>query len=438
MILFHQSTRRVLMRVKIPIFILLSTSLLFAIKVDELINSGLSNSSIIQKNQLQIDLIQAKKDENYAKKFGEFDIIGSYTHYNLPRTLAPIVPSSLSPNSSVETTQDLFTTGMQYSVPIFTGGALNQQIKIDQLSKNMSQSRAKLSREELIYNIRSLYISGLTLQELISAQNQYIKALEKLEYIISQSVKLGKKAKIDRLKADTSLQEAKGGLTQMRSSLNMIKSTLIAITHIPNIDYFELISVDMNQNIQKVSEDNLDELERFKLQNLEIEKGSKVISKVKSSQKPQVALNGYVGYNYDTDDNSLNRENLWQIGLNLKWNIFDFGKNSAKIQQAKIAKLQATLQKEATTEGFKKLIAKALNKIETALAEYQTNISKLNLLQESQKIEDVRYNAGVSTLNDLLLAKSKTQLAKSKLIQSKYEYQNGIYYLDYLLEKGER
>jgi len=266
------------MRVKIPIFILLSTTLLFAIKVDELINSGLSNSSIIQKNQLQIDLIQAKKDENYAKKFGEFDIVGSYTHYNLPRTLAPIVPSSLSPNSSVETTQDLFTTGIQYSVPIFTGGALNQQVKIDQLSKNMSQSRAKLSREELIYNIRSLYISGLTLQELISAQNQYIKALEKLEYIISQSVKLGKKAKIDRLKADTSLQEAKGGLTQMRSSLNMIKSTLIAITHIPNIDYFELISVDMNQNIQKVSEDNLDELERFKLQNLEIEKGSKVIS----------------------------------------------------------------------------------------------------------------------------------------------------------------
>jgi hypothetical protein len=62
----------------------------------------------------------------------------------------------------------LFTTGIQYSVPIFTGGALNQQVKIDQLSKNMSQSRAKLSREELIYNIRSLYISGLTLQELIS------------------------------------------------------------------------------------------------------------------------------------------------------------------------------------------------------------------------------------------------------------------------------
>jgi len=80
---------------------------------------------------------------------------------------------------------------------------------------------------------------------------------------------------------------------------------------------------------------------------------------------------------------------------------------------------------------------KAINKIETALANYNTNISTLNLLQESQKIEEARYSAGVATLNDLLLAKAKTELTKSKLIESQYNYQNGIYYLDYLLEKGE-
>jgi len=222
---------------KIPIILLLSNSLLSAITVDELINNGLNSSSIIQKNQLQTELLQAKKDESQAKKFGEFDVVGSYTHYNLPRTLAPIVPSSLSPNSSVKTTQDLFTTGLQYSVAIFTGGALNQQVQIDQLTKSMSQSRAKLSREELIYNIRSLYLSGLSLQELISAQNQYIEALDKLKYIISQSVEIGKKAKIDLLKADTSIQEAKGKLAQIQSSLTMIKSTLVAITHIFPILY---------------------------------------------------------------------------------------------------------------------------------------------------------------------------------------------------------
>lgn len=82
-------------------------------------------------------------------------------------------------------------------------------------------------------------------------------------------------------------------------------------------------------------------------------------------------------------------------------------------------------------------MAKATNQIERAFANYNANISKLNLLKESQKIEEARYNAGVATLNDLLLATSKTELAKSKLIESGYEYKNGIYYLDYLLENGE-
>ncbi|NOZ90376.1 MAG: TolC family protein, partial [Epsilonproteobacteria bacterium] len=402
----------------------------------ELVESGLNNNSAIKSNDLQTQLMEAKKSESKANRFGEVDAVGSYTHYNLPRTLAPIVPSSLSPNSSVETTKDLFTSGIQYSVPLFMGGALKEQVEIDKLAKSMTEMRAKLSREEIIYNIRSLYLSGLSLQELISAQNSYVDALKKLRAVIATSVEIGKKARIDLIKSDSSIKEAEGKVAQMESSLKMIKSTLKAITHISDIDYLEPIEVDMVREDNSVDED-FDNLDRFKLQNLEISKGDRVISKAKASKRPQIALNSYAGYNYDIDDNSPNKEYLWQVGVNLKWDVFDFGKSNARIQQAKIAKLQAIVKKEATTEGFKKLLAKAFNQIETALVDYQTNLSKLRLVQESQKIEEARYNAGVSTLNDLLLAKSKTQLTKSKLIESQYEYKNGVYYLDYLLERGE-
>lgn len=421
--------------VKISFLALLFSNSLYSTTIDELIESGLTNSSIIHKNRLQTELIEAKKEQSKAKKFGEIDIVGSYTHYNLPRTLAPIVPSSLSPNSSVETTEDLFTTGIQYSVPLFTGGAMDEQIKIDQLAKEMTQHRAKLSREELIYNIRSLYLSGLSMQELIVSQSEYIKRLEELKEIITQSVNFGKKAKIDILKSDNAIQEAQGKLGQIQNALKQIKSTLKAVTHSPNIDYLEPIVVNMSQATPQIDED-LDSLDRFKLQDIEIEKGNRVIAKSKASQKPQIRLNSYLGYNYDIDD-SFDQEQLWQIGLNLKWNIFDFGQSNAGIEQAKISKLQAIVQKEATTEGFKKLLAVAIKKIEDATVNHQTNLSKLNLLQESQKIEEARYNAGVATLNDLLLAKSKTELTKSKLIESEYAYQNGIFYLAYLLEQGE-
>ena len=416
---------------------LLLTLPLSATTLPELIESGLQHNSIIKKTELQIELMKVKQDESQAKQFGSIDIVGSYTHYNLPRTLAPIVPSALSPTSSIDTTQDLFTTGVQYSVPLYTGGALKQQVAIDKLSQGMSRSKQKLSREELIYNIRSLYLSALSLQEVSTSQEAYVVALTKFRDMIAYELELGKKAKIELLKADNDLQGAKGQVAVTQSSLRMVKMTLGSLTHSENIDYLEPLEVTVNTPNAFIQSENLDKLERFKLQDLEIEKGSKMVSKVEASQKPQVVLNSYFGYNYDADQfDPIENEQLWQVAVNVKWNLFDFGANSAKAQQAKIAKLQAIVGKEAITEGFKKLFVKAVGEIETAFANHQSNQSQYHLLQESEKIEEARYGAGVATLNDLLLAKSKTQLSKSKMIQNRYAYQNGVFYLDYLLERG--
>ncbi len=219
----------------------------------------------------------------------------------------------------------------------------------------------------------------------------------------------------------------------------MVKMTLATLTYSEDIGYLEALEVALNTPNASMDLENLDELERFKLQDLEIKKGEKMLSKVEALQKPQVGLNAYAGYNYDADQiDPFEKEQLWQVAVNVKWNLFDFGANSAKAQQAKIAKLQAIVSKKATTEGFKKLFAKAQGEIETAYANYQSNQSQYNLLEESEKIEEARYEAGVATLNDLLLAKSKTQISRAKMIQSQYAYQNGVYYLDYLLERGEK
>jgi outer membrane protein TolC len=424
-------------KVSIVLSTFLLTGQLCATSLDELVQSGLSNNSLIKKTDLQIELMEAKKAESKAKKFGVVDVVGSYTHYNLPRTLAPIVPSALSPTSSVDTTQDLFSTGVQYSVPLFTGGALEQQVKIDNIATKMSQSKKRLSREELIYNIRSLYLSALSLQELQYAQENYVVALKSLKEKIRYGVELGKRAKIDLLKANNDLSQSIGNVAKTKSSLKMLKSTLSALTHYNNIQNLETLEVQPIQENPSLKGKDLNKLERFRLQDLEIDKGTKIIKKVEASKKPQVSLNAYAGYNYDIDKiDPIEREQLWQVAINAKWNLFDFGATSARIQQAKIAKLQAISKKDEITEGFKKLFAKAKNEIETALANYETTQSQYLLLQESEIIEQARYDAGVATVNDLLLAKSKTELAKSQIIQSKYAYQNGIFYLDYLLERG--
>jgi len=69
-------------------------------------------------------------------------------------------------------------------------------------------------------------------------------------------------------------------------------------------------------------------------------------------------------------------------------------------------------------------------------ANYKANLKQLALAKKSEKIERVRYKNGVSTINDLLYATSQTHVASAKLIESKYNYQKGKFYMNYLLEKG--
>jgi len=58
------------------------------------------------------------------------------------------------------------------------------------------------------------------------------------------------------------------------------------------------------------------------------------------------------------------------------------------------------------------------------------------LSRKTQRIEKERYESGVSTINDFLLSIAQKELARAKTIQSKYNYQKSIYYLDYILERG--
>ena len=135
---------------------------------------------------------------------------------------------------------------------------------------------------------------------------------------------------------------------------------------------------------------------------------------------------------------SLTPRKIGRVGVNAKWTLFDFGKSDATTQKAKIAKMQATFDKQQTLLDLRKSLVEAYEKMKQEYANYQGNQKQYTLTKTSEKIERVRYKNGVSTINDLLYATSQTHISKAKLIESKYNYQKGKFYMDYLLEKGVR
>ena len=98
--------------------------------------------------------------------------------------------------------------------------------------------------------------------------------------------------------------------------------------------------------------------------------------------------------------------------------------------------MQATFEKQQTLLDLRKSLVEAVEKMKQEYANYQGNLKQYALSKQSEKIEKVRYKNGVSTINDLLFASSQTHISKAKLIESKYNYQKGKFYMDYLLERG--
>lgn len=407
--------------------------------LNSLIDYALKHSVIINQTKAQYEIAKLAHKQSRSKQFGEIDGVGSYTHYNIERTLAPLPPSAMMSGKPITTTKDIYSAGVNYSVPLFTGFGMTRGIEMANIAKEMSKAKTKLTKEELVYNIKSLYLTILALSDIKNAQKSYITALERLKKDIAYKVQLGKKAEVDLIKSEADIEEAKANLENIEANIQITKSTLASLVgrDIKSVSPISFKIKKNNYDIRKLYKKSA-ELQKIKVEDLAIKKADKFVKKSKSALYPQLSLNAYYGKNYGKDiKTGINDdEEIYQVGLNAKYDLIDFGKTSTDIQKAKLERLQARLKKTQTLLDLKKLIIKAVSQIKRDYAMYKSNYQRYKLSKKSAQIENVRYNNNVSTLNDLLLAKAKENLAKAKLIESRYNYKKSVYFLDYIMEKG--
>jgi len=412
--------------------------------LDEAVTFALKNNPDFQKQEMNQsaseEVLKGKKSDNY----GRIEFLASYGHYNLPRTLAPLTPSSifLDP-TAVPTTKDLFGTGIMYELPLFTGFAQQSSVEIALLEKEMAESALKLGREQLIYNVKTLYINILAQQTQEEAQRQYYSTLQRLYDDISLEVKLGKKARIDQLKAAADLENARVQARAIKGNINILKATLASVLNRGTIDTLDEISIAVPSSGKIDYTKDIEELERYRSVVLDVERKTKLMEKSSAAYYPQIVFNGFYGQNFGPNDDSnrnegdWNNQDVWQATVNLKWTLFDFGSRKNTQQVAFIRRLQSQRERLKTELDLKKSLNEAIIKIQMAIDSFYSAKTECALTRETEIIEQTRFNKGAADVNDLLYAKARNQLALSRSISAKYTYLNSCFYLDYLLENGE-
>ncbi len=440
-----------LTRIKLYISILIiQCSVLFptigqSLTIEEAVSLALANNTQLQKQRLNLDLSKEEIRTQESLQFGKVDVVANYSHYNNPRTLAPLTPMSIiAAPEDVPTIEDMYTTGLLYEVPLFTGFAQQHSIEIAQLEKEMAGVLVKLSKEQLIYNVKVLYVNILSQKSQKKAQIEYYNALKFLHDDIRLSVKLGKKAKIDQLKAAADLESAKVKIEQSSGSIKIMTSSLAVLLNSGAITDLEDTSMTMQATHSKQYPQDYKALERYRTAQLNVEKNTQLEKKSHSGDYPQINFKAYYGQNLGPNDSSnvndgdWNNKEDWSVGIHFKWSIYDFGTRKASKRKATLRRLQSQQDQLSTELELQKSLTEANIQIQLAIEEFNSAQKEVSLTRETERIEQIRFKEGATDMNDFLYTKARNQVALSRLIAAQYSYQNRRFYLDYLLENGEK
>jgi len=406
-----------------------------------LIHYAMKHSVGVLQNEAAVQMSQLDQQISEAVIGGEFDLVGSATHYNIERTLAPVPPSAMQSKTPITTSKEIFSLGLSYKVPLFTGFAQTRQVRIDGIATQIAQLQTRLSREQIAYNIKMLYLSLLAQDGVLSAQNRYVQALTKLRDQIVQEVDAGQKAEVDLLKARADLSAARTQAQMLRSGIEMTRAALSSVVG-RKVGRLSPVAVRVKSPRYSIHRlvTKAQHTARIEAENLNIDRAEQMAFKAEAGYAPQVALSAFGGKNFGKDihTDKWDDEVVAQIGLNAKFNLFDFGKRSAGVEKARLAKMRAELKKRQALLDLRKHLTEAVEKIKQSHTEYTGAVQVQKLSRKSLAAERTRYHSGSATLNDLLMAESKYRLAAAKTVQSKYNYAKSKAYLDFVLEKGTK
>ncbi|MDD2790885.1 MAG: TolC family protein [Sulfurimonas sp.] len=412
-------------------------SSLAALTLDESVSLAMQNATQLQEISYNKDIIELNQKSKSAKNFGEFEAVGSVDNYNLPRTLAPLTPASISP--TIATTENLFSAGVKYSVQLFTGFAQTKSIELENIQRDSAMIFERLTKEQLVYNVKSIYLSIVSLEKQLDALRDYIRAQKHFLATVNEEVSLGRKAHIDALKVESELQESLTKEQALLTNATILKESLKFMID-TEVESLEDVTISVQEETFDI--EHLDALQRSRALELSLSLIDKKIGIKNSYKYPQISFDAYYGQNFGFNDDKnpnegdFNNQELWQFGLKIKYSLYDFGANSYETQALELQKLQIEAKNEGVKREILRDIKTALAQLNKSIADIKSTNAKYELLQESAKIEMARYEGGLASMNDLLFVNAQKELAKSSLIDAKYSYQKAVYYIEYILEKG--
>lgn len=401
---------------KILGLLLILSSSVFAreITLDQAIQMALENSKEIKISEKDVEVSKLKVGMAFKDALPSVVYSGSYTRGEYERKMY----RHGWEENQVER-KGGYTQTISISQPIFQGGAVLGGIKGAQAYKNISNllymGERRDVRLETILNYSNIVKYEKDLEALESSHKELKARYEKQK----AQLDLRLITKTDILKTEYSMLEVESQIIGTKNSIEIEKEKLRIKTGLVNDKDIEVVEFTVPENLSR----NID-FAKDKHQALTESIGaltakyyvdaadaSKMISR--ADMLPKVNAFASYGTSERTKYNPTIDEAEWRGGVQVTWNVFEFGKNYDNYRVASITKEQEELREKSSKDNIGVNVTDAYLELIRMEKERSSKERAMEAAVENFKMDQERYDAGLISTVDFLL--SETQMREAKV-----------------------
>jgi outer membrane protein len=329
--------------------------------------------------------------------------------------------------------ENMEMAGANVTLPLFAGGSINRGIDAATAALNARTAQADATAQQVKLDVARHYINVLRARRALDVADSTVKSLSAHVADVDDMFESGAVARNDLLSAAVSLADSEQRRLQARNALDLANA---AYNRALGRDLAAPVNLD--ENLPEVdSQLDLNSLETLTLTAVagrpELGQYEAAADALRSQSeatrgktRPQLALTG--GYT-SLQNEFLNRDDYWMVGIGVEWNLFDGGQTRRKAD-AMAYRAQALERERANLESWISLeVRQAWLRLQETRERKRLAERAVEQAEENLRVVRDRYRNGEGTNTEVLDAEMLRALSHSNLDNAHYDARLALYEL---------
>lgn len=318
------------------------------------------------------------------------------------------------------------TNSFSLSMPLYTGGQLENQRESARYGLNSADLNLENAKQQVKWQTAQAYYQALEYKDVIAVRQEAINLLTEHLRTVRIQFEVGTVAMADVLATNVQLANNQQALNTARGNYENALATLSNIIGLPADT-----NLVLNENLNYATYDKSEEycLEYALAHRPDgiaatyaAKQAEASVNSTKAGSRPNVSaviqgsMSGEGAFKAD------HTKEMWSAGIQLSWNIFDNQVTAAQVQQAKATQRKAESIARQQLEQIRLEIRSAYTNLKIAEKNIAVMKNAVGQAEEQFLIAQVRYLEGVDTNLTVMDAQEKLTEAHTNYSSALYNY----------------